>query len=684
MTVINRFSTTLRGQVVMTGNTMGLALGGGSVTNISNFATGLVAPPSGGTTTNFASNSSQGKLVLPTGATVIYAELNWGGNAANGGTSTAPYNNSIQLVDPLNTTTTITVNPATTQITATPTPGGFALYNQSVDVTSIVKNAGAGFYRFNGEPGLIGDGGIGWCLVVIYSLGTEPFRNINIWSLNNANPTTVTITGFSTPSTGNVTGKLIVAANNGQPSAAGESMFFGPSSSNLVTLTGPNNLATNFFASQINDINGNLDTTGTWGNSNATPGNLPVAGNRLNYDLTRVDVSAGLTNNQTTATISLSTGGDLVLLNALALQIDVNSANLTPVSKIVDKVFADIGDVLTYTITFKNAGQVTANNSIFVDTIPVGTTFVPNSFFLNTGFIFGTTPNPPGVSIGNIGPNQAVTISFKVTVNTIPSTNPIPNQGGIGYNFISAPGLLPINAFDSSNVIYTQVNHTDLSLSKQVNKAFANIGDILTYTIPIITLGNATVTNVVIIDTIPNDTSIIANSLKVNGVTATGSTNPPGLTIGTLPANGVTTVSFQVQILTIPSPNPIPNTSTVGYRYIVDPTTPIIKSISTNSNTVNTQINNANLGNTIKLVNKSFATCNDTINYTIVIPNTGNVTAQNIIFKDTIPNGTVLVANSVSVNGIQQTGANPATGITIPNIAPGATATLTFSVQVQC
>ncbi|MBN1040376.1 hypothetical protein DVW12_16975 [Clostridium botulinum] len=249
MTVINRFSTTLRGQVVMTGNTMGLALGGGSVTNISNFATGLVASPSGGTTTNFTSNSPQGKLVLPTGATVIYAELNWRGNAANGSTPTAPYNNSIQLVDPLNTTTTITVNPATTQITAAPTPGGFALYNQSVDVTSIVKNAGADFYRFNGEPGLIGDGGIGWCLVVIYSLGTEPFRNINIWSLNNANLTTVTITGFSTPSTGNVTGKLIVAANTGQPSAAGESMFFGPSSSNLVTLTGPNNLATNFFAS---------------------------------------------------------------------------------------------------------------------------------------------------------------------------------------------------------------------------------------------------------------------------------------------------------------------------------------------------------------------------------------------------------------------------------------------------
>ncbi|MBN1040377.1 hypothetical protein DVW12_16985 [Clostridium botulinum] len=189
----------------------------------------------------------------------------------------------------------------------------------------------------------------------------------------------------------------------------------------------------------------------------------------------------------------------------------------------------------------------------------------------------------------------------------------------------------------------------------------------MTYTIPIITIRNNTVTNVVIIDTIPNDTSIIANSLKVNCVTVTGSTNPPGLTIGTLPANGVTTVSFQVQILTIPSPNPIPNTATVGYRYIVDPTTPIIKSISTNSNTVNTQVNNANLGNTIKLVNKSFATCNDTINYTIVIPN-----------------GTVLVANSVSVNGIQQTGANPGSGVTIPNIAPGSTATLTFSVQVLC
>lgn len=684
MAIINRYNTTIRGSVVMTGNTMGLAQGGGSVTNISNFATGIITPPAGGTTTTSSANSSQGKLVLPAGASVVYAELNWGGNAANGTPTPAPYNNSIQLTDPLNITTTIAVNSATTQVTATPTPGGYALYNQSVDVTTVVKNAGAGFYRFNGEPGLIGDGGIGWCLIVIYSLGSESFRNINIWSLNNSNPTTVTITGFSTPSTGTVTGKLIVAANNGQPSATGESMLFGPNSSSLVTLSGPNNNATNFFASQINDINGNLDTTGTWGTSNATPGSLPATGNRLNYDLTRVDVSAGLTNNQNTATISLSNAGDLVFLNALALQVDVNSASLTPISKIVDKAFADIGDTLTYTITFKNSGAVTANNSIFIDTVPNGTTFLSDSFFLNTGFISGTTPNSPGVSIGNIGPNQATTISFKVTVNTIPSPNPIPNQAGVGYKFISAPGLTPINAFDSSSIVQTRVYHTDLNLSKEVNRTFANVGNTLTYTIPITTVGNATLYNVVLIDTIPNDTSIIANTLNVNGVQVSGSTNPPGLSLGTLPANSVTTVSFQVLILTIPSPNPILNIANVGYRYNVDPSIPVYKSSSSSSNTTNTKVNNANLKNIVKIVDRSYAECGDIINYKIVIPNIGNVTAQNVFFKDTVPNGTVFEVDSVYINDIRQLGVNPNTGFSIPNISPGTTTTVTFNVIVQC
>lgn len=81
-----------------------------------------------------------------------------------------------------------------------------------------------------------------------------------------------------------------------------------------------------------------------------------------------------------------------------------------------------------------------------------------------------------------------------------------------------------------------------------------------------------------------------------------------------------------------------------------------------------------------------YYTCSwwDIFNYTIILPNSRNLTAFNVIVKDTILNGTVLVANSVFINGINQPGASPIIGPTIPNIGPESTATLTFSVQVQC
>lgn len=92
----------------------------------------------------------------------------------------------------------------------------------------------------------------------------------------------------------------------------------------------------------------------------------------------------------------------------------------------------------------------------------------------------------------------------------------------------------------------------------------------------------------------------------------------------------------------------------------------------------------ADLSSMVKFVDKVYATCEDTISYTILLPNTGNMTAFNVILKDTIPYGTVLINDSVFTNGIKQIGANPEFGITIPSIAPGAVSTVTFSVNVKC
>ncbi len=81
----------------------------------------------------------------------------------------------------------------------------------------------------------------------------------------------------------------------------------------------------------------------------------------------------------------------------------MNNATVT-MTKAVDKNFADIGDTLTYTVSFTGTGNTNANNVIFTDVIPTGTTFVVNSLTIDGTTQVGANP-ANGV---NIDPSQLV------------------------------------------------------------------------------------------------------------------------------------------------------------------------------------------------------------------------------------------------------------------------------------
>lgn len=343
-----------------------------------------------------------------------------------------------------------------------------------------------------------------------------------------------------------------------------------------------------------------------------------------------------------------------------------------------------IFDTITYTIPISNIGNTTAVNVLLIDTLPATVSFEAGSITQDGTPISGN-PNPPGVTLNNILGGRTSTVSFRVTVLTIPTPNTIVNAATSNYSYEVSGGASLTNAAISSNIASTTVNFARLTTTKYVNKSYANIGDTINYTLVIKNTGVVTAINIVLIDTIPNDTSLVSGTFKQDGNNLSGTPNPPGTTLpNNLAVNRTTTVTFSVVVNTIPNPNPIPNNATESFQYVGNPEGPTIKTDTSSGNTVFTQVNNANLSNAVKYVDKSYADCGDSINYTIVIPNTGNITAQNVVFNDTIPSGTIFITDSVFINGSRQLGVNPNTGVTIPNIAPGSTTTINFSVKVNC
>ncbi|MEG2425364.1 MAG: hypothetical protein RSB28_00895 [Oscillospiraceae bacterium] len=250
--------------------------------------------------------------------------------------------------------------------------------------------------------------------------------------------------------------------------------------------------------------------------------------------------------------------------------------------------------------------------------------------------------------------NYTQTIS---AVNLSPGGS-IPPTGSLPINFTPALGDV---------VNYTILNAAPEIFKKSVDKTNAKPGDILTYTVTGINPNNFALPGVVLTDPTPAGTTYIGNLIV--SVPYTGTTPASGLTL-TMPPNSTVTASWQVQVSnSAPISNPIVNIASAV----------VPGGTSGSTNPVSTQINYADLstpGNIVKSASPAFAQFGNTLTYTLMLHNTGNVAANNVVITDPIPAGTTYVAGSLT----GATGAPPT--MTIPVIAAGATATVTFKVTL--
>lgn len=460
-----RYSTTLRGNMIFTGNSLGLSqqtnllepgIQGnlGAFTSL-NLANKVNTFPSG-TTLDYLKNGSSAILTLPNGSTVIRAELIWGGLYEFNYLSTASpseppssksvfnlINNPILFNGTSVTPTSITAQ----EHTFTNAVGNFSWYIRSADVTTIVQNVGgSGTYSVEQVPGLIErvsnytsrTNHLGWTLAVIYGNPLEEYTNTYLYvGANNitiSNSTDLTISGFETLPTGSINSKLFLSAQEGDGDILGDQALFGSSFSNLTNLSGPNNPSSNFFAGQINNVNGLLDTSGTFGsrNNNPLPGTNTSA-SRHGWDITTINISSLMTNSQTSAALRLLSQGDGYMINAVGLT--TNSVYLNvPIIKVVDKAVENIGNQLTYSFNITNNSNVTITSNILKDILQTEATFVTGTVEVNSTSLPLATP-ASGIPIPDLIPGASATVSFNVLINSMPTPNIIYNTGTLSFKY---------------------------------------------------------------------------------------------------------------------------------------------------------------------------------------------------------------------------------------------------------
>ncbi|MDI6791778.1 MAG: right-handed parallel beta-helix repeat-containing protein, partial [bacterium] len=243
----------------------------------------------------------------------------------------------------------------------------------------------------------------------------------------------------------------------------------------------------------------------------------------------------GTTNITNTATIA-DDGSDSDPANNSATDTDSVDAqpDVTITSKTDGADTASQGDTLTYTITYRNTGEMNATGVVITDTIPTNTTFVSAS---------APGSESGGVvtwNIGSLGVDGSHQVTLTVVIdNSLPQgTTNIVNTATIADDGSDS------DATNNSGTDTTSVTvQPDVSITKTDGRRKAWPGSTLIYNITYENIGDTGAVSVVITDTVPDHTSFVSATEPYNIVSEVVTWN-----IGSLDANDSGQVTLTVVV----------------------------------------------------------------------------------------------------------------------------------------
>ncbi|HZE39703.1 MAG TPA: hypothetical protein VE172_12920 [Stackebrandtia sp.] len=401
-------------------------------------------------------NSSSGTVNVPSGATVDYARLHWGGNSGTygypSGSTRQRCDSSAEVADTpsgsakstpvrvkVDGGATETVSPEVFNESAESVNGPH-YYGAEADVTSLFDSVGSGEKSVAvGDvwaPTGLGCVG-GWSLTIVYKYtnpdpGTQQMQNFYIYSglvvqRSADSPTDIDIDGFYAAD--DADSHASVTAYEGDRSTTGDKFLV-----NGNNITGPTTgSSTNFFNSSSDGA--------------ATPNNA----NNLNIDAKDFELPPGtIPAGSTSAKLTLQTSGDTYVAQQVAFAVPVPDMEVTKTSQ-PKTVYA--GDTVTYTVKAKNVSNLDYPNAkVSDDMTDVLDDGKITDYSASTGTVDFNSPNMKWT--GDVPAGQTETITYKVKVN-----DPISGDGKL-LNDVVADGQRSTSCDDDSHSADCETNQT--------------------------------------------------------------------------------------------------------------------------------------------------------------------------------------------------------------------------------
>ncbi|WPR73990.1 gliding motility-associated C-terminal domain-containing protein [Algoriphagus sp. NG3] len=349
--------------------------------------------------------------------------------------------------------------------------------------------------------------------------------------------------------------------------AAGDELTY------TITVTNEGNVT-------LSDVEVTDPLTGlTWDVGTMAPGES--VSTVTSYTVDQDDVDIGLVLNEATAT-GLTPANRTVTDTDNARVLSRRSGSISINKVPLQRTYNASGEVIDYTLTVTNTGNVTLTNVEVTDPL--------------TGFDNG------GALTLSPGASEVYTVSYTATQADV--------DAGLIVNQAIATGITPPGrtVTDTDNAVVLARRSAAIELTKEADvETYEVVGDVITYTLTVSNTGNVTLTEVEVTDPLTAFSTVI-----------------PSLE----PAEVQTfTTTYTITQLDLDN-GQLPNTANASG------TSPADRTITDSDNELVTAIQNGEITVTKSLDVDTYGSVGDDIIYTIVVENTGNVTLTNVEVED--------------------------------------------------